>query len=90
MVDAVPLKPKRPAKPTFPNGFVVGATVKLRSGGVPITMTELLSGSPPAVHCEWQSSDFYPHEKSYPIAALRLLGEDESEEDDRVESESDE
>lgn len=87
MVEAVPLKPKRAAKPKFPPGFVVGARVKLRSGGIPITVTDLLSGNPPAVHCEWMNSGFDPCEKSYPVAALRLAEDDEAEDDDRVEGE---
>ncbi len=69
--------PRKPRASVFPEGFVMGASVKLRSGGAVMSVTQILSGEPPAVHCEWHSGDFYPHEKSYPVASLRLATEEE-------------
>lgn len=74
------LPPKKP-EAKFPKGFVVGAIVSLKMGGVLMCVTELYEGDPLMAYCEWHA-DGYPQEKSYPIAALRLARRKEYEEVD--------
>lgn len=71
------LTPKK--KLEFPKGFVVGAIVTLKMGGVLMVITEVWEEEPFFVQCEWHA-DGYPQEKSYPVVALRLARREEFEE----------
>jgi uncharacterized protein YodC (DUF2158 family) len=76
MAELVSLKKIKP-KSRFPAEFKVGTVVKMKSGGAMMTITAQFKTEPFMVQCEWHDSGFYPQEKSFPLACLRLATEDE-------------